>query len=106
MRRKIPSKSLPCLAAALGAFGLLAAPTASAEPMEAQKTQTAVQTVPENRWTEAFEDILAYLYVLVRRTDASLIEEWELLVAGPEERMQATAPSRDPAEERRFGARE
>ena len=45
MRRKIPSKSFTRLAAALGAFGLLAAPTAWAEPTVAQKTQPAVRTV-------------------------------------------------------------
>jgi hypothetical protein len=45
MRRKIPSKSFTRLAAAFGALGLLAAPTASAEPMVAQKAQAAVRTV-------------------------------------------------------------
>lgn len=48
-----------------------------------QVYKTAVQNVPEDLWTEAFEDILAYFYGLVRRVDSSLIEEWSLLVSGP-----------------------
>lgn len=48
-----------------------------------QVYKTAVQNIPEPLWTEPFEDILAYLHDLVRTTDASLLEEWELLVAGP-----------------------
>jgi superfamily II RNA helicase len=47
-----------------------------------QVYKTALQTVPPEFQNEEFEDILAFLYVLVRRTDASLLEEWELLVDG------------------------
>jgi superfamily II DNA/RNA helicase len=49
-----------------------------------QVYKTSVQNVPESRWTEDFEDILAYLHGLVLRTDSSLLDEWQLLVAGPE----------------------
>lgn len=45
MRRKISSKIFTPLAASLGAFGLLAAPTASAEPTGTQKAQAAGRTV-------------------------------------------------------------
>jgi len=48
-----------------------------------QAYKTAVQNVPEGLWTEEFEDILAFLHGLVRRTDSSLLEEWELLFTGP-----------------------
>jgi hypothetical protein len=48
-----------------------------------QAYKTAVQTVPPAFWTAGFEDALAYLHGLVRRTDASLVEEWQLLVDGP-----------------------
>jgi superfamily II RNA helicase len=48
-----------------------------------QTYKTAIQNVPEDRWTEEFEDILAFLYGLVSRVDSSLIEEWKLLVSGP-----------------------
>ena len=49
--------------------------------------KTAVQTVPPSFWTEGFEDALAYLHGLVRRTDASLVEEWQLLMDAPLERL-------------------
>lgn len=49
-----------------------------------QVYKAAVQNVPETLWTPEFEDILAYLHDMVRRTDSSLLEEWQLLVAGPE----------------------
>jgi superfamily II RNA helicase len=48
-----------------------------------QVYKTAVQAVPEEHWTGDFEDILAFLHGLVRRTDSSLVQEWRLLVAGP-----------------------
>ena len=48
-----------------------------------QVYKTAVQTVPENCWCESFEDVLAFLHGLIRRTDSSLLEEWELLVSDP-----------------------
>jgi len=48
-----------------------------------QAYKTAVQNVPVHLWTESFEDVLAYLHGLVRRTDSSLIDEWALMVAGP-----------------------
>lgn len=60
----------------------------------AQTYKAAVQTVPVQCWTEPFEDVLAYLHGLVRRTDSSLVEEWELLVAGPTERPEEEAPER------------
>ncbi|HUT77746.1 MAG TPA: DUF3516 domain-containing protein, partial [Polyangia bacterium] len=48
--------------------------------------KAAVQTIPSRLWTEELDDVLAFLHGLARRTDASLLEEWELLVAGPAER--------------------
>lgn len=47
-----------------------------------QAYKTALQTVPPEFWTDEFEDVLAFLFGLVRRTDASLLAEWELLVDG------------------------
>jgi hypothetical protein len=59
-----------------------------------QAYKVSVQTVPESYWTEEFEDILAFLFEILRRTDASLIEEWELLVAGPSEKSIAEETAR------------
>lgn len=50
-----------------------------------QAYKAAVQTVPEEAWTEGFVDVLAYLHGVVTRTDSSLIQEWELLVSNPAE---------------------
>jgi hypothetical protein len=77
-----------------------------------QAYKTAVQNVPETSWTEEFEDILAFLHGLVRRTDSSLIEEWELLVSGPlqKEEIAEGTPEEEPerditADPRAFKAR-
>ncbi|MCH2870211.1 DUF3516 domain-containing protein, partial [Listeria monocytogenes] len=37
------------------------------------------QTVPEERRTEELEEIVEWLGDLVRRTDSSLLDEWERL---------------------------
>jgi len=37
------------------------------------------RTVPEERRTEALEDVLAFLRVTIERVDASLLEEWQRL---------------------------
>jgi len=37
------------------------------------------RTVPEERRTDALEDVLAFLRVTIERVDASLVEEWERL---------------------------
>jgi hypothetical protein len=50
-----------------------------------QTYKTALQNVPEERWTDEFEDILAFLHGVVRRTDASLLSEWEDLRGGAPE---------------------
>jgi superfamily II RNA helicase len=50
-----------------------------------QVYKTALQTVPPEYRTDEFEDMLAFLCGVVRRTDASLLEEWELLMNGPVE---------------------
>jgi len=42
-----------------------------------QVYKTALQNVPEERWNDEFEDILVFLHGVVRRTDASLLAEWE-----------------------------
>jgi len=75
-----------------------------------QAYKTAVQSVPEQMWNEDFADILAYLHGVVGRTDSSLIEEWELLVAGPKERTpkEPGSEERSPADvfdPRAFAAR-
>lgn len=64
-----------------------------------QVYKTAVQTVPPSFWTEGFEDALAYLHGLVRRVDASLVEEWRLLVDAPleDDARDAAAPERPPS---------
>lgn len=75
-----------------------------------QAYKTAVQNVPEQQWNDDFIDILAYLYGVVGRTDSSLLDEWELLVAGPAERGRPQAgPGREPPQRvfdrRAFAAR-
>jgi len=64
-----------------------------------QVYKTAVQTVPPSFWNEPFEDALAYLHGLVRRVDASLVEEWQLLVDAPVEpgARDAAGPVRPPS---------
>ena len=57
--------------------------------------KTAVQTIPPEHWTEPLADVLAFLHGLARRTDDSLLEEWELLSERPQE-----APAQDAAPER------
>ncbi|HOX44363.1 MAG TPA: DUF3516 domain-containing protein [Myxococcota bacterium] len=67
-----------------------------------QAYRTAVQSVPEGLWTEAFEDVLAFLHGVVRRTDSSLLEEWELLVRGPVDRPAPLEPEARPAPPRQL----
>jgi superfamily II RNA helicase len=57
-----------------------------------QVYKTAVQNVPEPAWTEDFQDVLAYLHGLVRRTDDSLIREWRLLASNPEVSLTPASP--------------
>ncbi|MBW2278392.1 MAG: DUF3516 domain-containing protein, partial [Deltaproteobacteria bacterium] len=59
-----------------------------------QTYKTALQNVPETYWDETFEDILAFLHGVVRRTDSSLLEEWETLMEGPVRRPAEEEPSR------------
>jgi hypothetical protein len=59
-----------------------------------QTYKTALQNVPESYWSESFEDILAFLHGVVRRTDSSLLEEWEALMAGPVRGPVEEEPSR------------
>jgi len=56
-----------------------------------QVYKTAVQSVPSSYWNEDFEDILAFLHDLVRRTDDSLIQEWGLLLESPDQALDETA---------------
>jgi superfamily II RNA helicase len=44
--------------------------------------RTLLQNVPEGLRTEELEDIGAYLLTVLRRTDSSLVEEWEALRDG------------------------
>ena len=59
--------------------------------------KATVQTVPVSSWDPEFENILAYLHGLLKRTDDSLIKEWELLSAEPTERdvLVSTSPEED-----------
>jgi hypothetical protein len=61
----------------------------------AQCYKTAVQTIPERWWNEELSDVLAFLHGLARRTDASLIEEWALLMEGPIEKPLAPETERE-----------
>ncbi|MBN2803316.1 MAG: DUF3516 domain-containing protein [Deltaproteobacteria bacterium] len=45
--------------------------------------KVAVQNVPQNLWSEEFENILAFFYGLVKRVDSTLIDEWALLSSAP-----------------------
>lgn len=64
-----------------------------------QVYKAMVQTIPEDHWTEELVDIMAYLYGLVTRTDSSLIEEWKLLVAGPDATSEESAGDDMPPQE-------
>jgi hypothetical protein len=67
--------------------------------------KTLIQTVPEQARTEAIEDIIATLRVMLRAVDSSLLDEWErmryperLAVAAPlggEMRKRPEDPARD-----------
>ncbi len=70
-----------------------------------QVYKAAVQSVPEPLWNEDFEDILAYLHGVVRRTDSSLLEEWELLVAAPKESHGPQAVTRERPRQEGFDPR-
>ena len=41
--------------------------------------KTLTQTVPDEYWTDELEDIIAYFEGLVRGTDSSILDEWEML---------------------------
>jgi len=65
-----------------------------------QVYKAAVQNVPRDLWTPEFEDILAFFHGIVRRVDATLIEEWTLLMEGPsagETESPVAAPTRRPS---------
>jgi superfamily II RNA helicase len=49
-----------------------------------------VQNVPQDAYTDELDDIVAYLRAMLGRVDASLVTEWETLLAGKE----ATAEAR------------
>ena len=60
------------------------------------------QTVPEPLRTGELEDLIAWLGMVVRMTDSSLIDEWEALAAGAgrADRAAETGPSRGAPPER------
>ncbi len=60
-----------------------------------QVYKTALQNVPEERWNDEFEETLAFLHGVVRRTDASLLSEWEGMQQLPQEgpRIEREAPA-------------
>jgi len=62
---------------------------------------TLAQTVPESARTDALEDALAWLRVLLERVDTSLVDEWEAL-ANPESRAAASAAAGPGAAPRPF----
>jgi superfamily II RNA helicase len=47
-----------------------------------QVYKTMCQTIPESYWTEEIEEIQAFLLTAIKRTDSSLIEEWERMMDG------------------------
>lgn len=62
-----------------------------------QVYKAAVQTVPANLWTEAFEDIMAFFHGLVRRVDSTLIEEWSLLMGAPKDTPEIQTEEKKPS---------
>ena len=65
-----------------------------------------LQNIPAERHTEAFIDVLATLRAMLARIDASLITEWESLVAGKEAPGDTEPPRVDISLDRkRFHAR-
>jgi superfamily II RNA helicase len=63
-----------------------------------QTYKTLVQTVPESAKNEAVLDVEAYLRTELARTDTSLLEEWESLLAGGEEIVPETQVERPPVD--------
>ena len=61
---------------------------------------TLDQTVPDAQKTEELLEIAAYLRDLVRRTDTSLLQEWEQRVGGPQRGAFTAEPERAPARSR------
>ena len=57
-----------------------------------------VQTVPAPMKTPAIEDIEVFLRAMVRSVDSSLLDEWERMLAGPEQAILAAAAPPEPAE--------
>jgi hypothetical protein len=80
-----------------------------------QVYKTAYQNIPQFYWNEQYEDILSFLHTMIRRVDASLLDEWERMVHGePLGSPRAQAPEapampprpRDPSlEPKAFAAR-
>jgi superfamily II RNA helicase len=69
--------------------------------------KTLVQTVPEPLRSDEVEDVIAHLGALLRRIDASLLEEWERLrnpAAAPAARAEPDAAPRAPGADRRAQA--
>ena len=62
---------------------------------------TLDQTVPDVQKTEEMLEIAAYLRDLVRRTDTSLLQEWESRVGGGAARVTAPEPDAEGAHARR-----
>ncbi len=57
-----------------------------------QAHSTLEQTVPDAAKNDALEDAIAYLRELVRRTDSSLLKEWESRVSAPAAAAPEPAP--------------
>jgi hypothetical protein len=63
-----------------------------------QVYKTLVQNVPQGYLTEELEDLHTYLLTMLRRTDSSLLDEWQRLMDGelvvPEDRRAPRPPER------------
>ncbi len=62
-----------------------------------QAYRTIHQTIPESYWTDALDEIKAFLLTAIQHTDASLLEEWEVMMTGE---ARAPEPVREPEAER------
>ncbi len=67
--------------------------------------KTLLQNVPAERQTDAFVEVVATLRAMLARVDASLVTEWERLVAGKEAGEEESPPVDISQDRKRFHAR-
>jgi superfamily II DNA/RNA helicase len=78
-----------------------------------QVYKTALQNVPETYFFDQFEDILSFFHTMLKRVDSSLLDEWELMMAGEivrprgrrEEQERPVRPADIAADPKAFAAR-